>query len=84
MQRGAYFSVPALARRVFARKHADLDQFMTLEIIVDFVEHSRTQTGIPDYDHGTQVVCARTQRAALCRCQFENHDRILTDEKNQD
>lgn len=45
--------------------HADLDQFMRLEIDVDFAEHRRGDTVLPYADDGMKVMRLRAKLAAL-------------------
>jgi len=65
MERPANLAQQLIAHRVHARKHADLDQFMAAQVLVNFVEHRGAQAGVP-YDHDRCRRWARAaQRAAL-------------------
>jgi hypothetical protein len=65
VQRRADFAEQAVARRVLVGKHADFDQFMAGQILVDFVEHGGGQSCIAYYHDRTQVVGTGAQLAAL-------------------
>ena len=43
----------------------DLDQFMRVQIEVDFVQHRRRETVLADADDGMEVMRLRTERATL-------------------
>jgi len=65
IERRADLAVQLFALRPVFAQHADLDQLVTLEGDVDFMQYRRRQAGVADHDDRVQVVGPRAQRAPL-------------------
>lgn len=58
------------ARLAVVAQHADLDQFVTAQVYVDFPDHGGGQAGVTDDHDGIEVVGASLQKAAPFRSQY--------------
>ena len=55
------------ARIAVVAGDAYLDQFMTIQMDIDFAQHGGRQTRIADNDHGFKMMCPRFEFAAPSR-----------------
>ncbi len=64
-RRGADFGEDAVARRMLVGHHADFNQLVADEVLMNCIEHRSGQAGVADHHDGIESVGAGAQHAAL-------------------